>query len=99
MRGRDVSGRAGESLAGPSAPEDGPGSRFRGSSVPQLRIRPTGEPVYMLTIVDRGADILAASGTIGADLCTAFELEARRRVEDGRFFGFIAYASLTALKL
>jgi SAM-dependent methyltransferase len=59
----------------------------------------TNEPTYMLTIVDRGADLLAASGTVGADLCTALKLEARRRMEDGRFFGFIAYASLTASKL
>lgn len=58
----------------------------------------TTEGGYMLTIVDRGADLLCASGQIGADLAAALKAEARRRVEAGAFFGHIAYASLVARK-
>lgn len=51
---------------------------------------------YMLSIIDRGADILRASGRIGEEATAALKAEARRRVETGTFFGHIAYASLTA---
>ena len=53
---------------------------------------------YVLSIIDRGADILQASGKIGEDAAAALKAEARRRVENGMFFGHIAYASLTARK-
>jgi hypothetical protein len=56
----------------------------------------TDEPDYLLTIADRGADALAAEGTIGADLAAALKAEARRRVAAHEFFGHVAYASLTA---
>lgn len=56
----------------------------------------TTEGGYMLTIVERGADILRASGQIGDELAAALKAEARRRVEAGTFFGHIAYASLIA---
>jgi SAM-dependent methyltransferase len=55
-----------------------------------------GDGGYMLTILDRGADILQASGTIGEDLAAALKAEARRRAAAGRFFGHIAYASVIA---
>jgi ubiquinone/menaquinone biosynthesis C-methylase UbiE len=58
----------------------------------------TPEPTYLLTIVDRGADALANAGRIGPDLAAALKVEARYRVEDGRFFGHIAFASLIARK-
>ncbi len=58
----------------------------------------TEQPDYMLTIVDRGADVLAASGRIGTDLATALKSEARRRITAGCFFGSIAYGSLLAKK-
>lgn len=64
-----------------------------------LGIVETVEPDYMLTIADRGADVLAASGRISAELAQALKNEARRRVEAGCFFGSIAYGSLVALKL
>lgn len=51
---------------------------------------------YMLSIIDRGADILQASGMIGVEIAAALKSEARRRVASGTFFGHIAYASLTA---
>jgi SAM-dependent methyltransferase len=53
---------------------------------------------YMLSVVDRGADILFASGAIVEETAAALKSEARRRVEAGRFFGHIAYGSLTARK-
>jgi hypothetical protein len=58
----------------------------------------TTEPTYLLTIVDRGADILATTGRIGDGLAAALKSEARCRVETGRFFGHIAFASLIARK-
>jgi ubiquinone/menaquinone biosynthesis C-methylase UbiE len=54
---------------------------------------------YMVTVIDRGADLLAASGQIGADLAAALKAEARRRASVGLFFGHIAYASLIAQKV
>jgi ubiquinone/menaquinone biosynthesis C-methylase UbiE len=54
------------------------------------------DPDYLLSVVDRGADALAATGRIGAELAAALKTEARRRVEAGEFFGHIAYASVTA---
>lgn len=58
----------------------------------------TTEGGYMLTIVERGADILRGAGQIGDELAAALKAEARRRVADGSFFGQIAYASLIARK-
>ncbi|HYG90800.1 MAG TPA: methyltransferase domain-containing protein [Azospirillum sp.] len=51
---------------------------------------------YMPTIIDRGADILHALGRIGDGMAAALKAEARRRMDEGLFFGHIAYASLTA---
>jgi SAM-dependent methyltransferase len=58
----------------------------------------TSQGGYMITVVDRGADILAGSGRIDSDLASELKAEARRRVEAGTFFGHIAYASITARK-
>lgn len=63
-----------------------------------LGIVETTAPDYMLTIADRGADVLAATGRITAGLAEALKDEARQRVVEGRFFGSIAYASLVAKK-
>jgi len=52
----------------------------------------------MLTIVDRGADLLAHANSIGADQCQALKNEARRRVAAGAFFGHISYISVLARK-
>jgi ubiquinone/menaquinone biosynthesis C-methylase UbiE len=54
------------------------------------------EPAYMLTLVERGADQLAAAGRIGGDTSEALKAEARRRVDTGTFFGHIAYAAVFA---
>lgn len=57
-----------------------------------------GNDGYMLTVVDRGADILCSQGHIGQETAAALKEEARRRLRAGRFFGHIAYASLIARK-
>ncbi|HET8754626.1 MAG TPA: methyltransferase domain-containing protein [Solirubrobacteraceae bacterium] len=56
----------------------------------------TGDGGYMLTVVDRGADMLRAAAKIGDELAAALKAEARRRVAAGGFFGHIAYASIVA---
>lgn len=56
-------------------------------------------PNYMLTIVDRGADVLAAHRQIGPELAQALKAEARRRVDTHQFFGHISYTSLIARKI
>jgi ubiquinone/menaquinone biosynthesis C-methylase UbiE len=63
-----------------------------------LGIVETHEPDYMLTIADRGADVLAEAGRISTGLAQALKDEARRRVDSGCFFGSIAYGSLVAHK-
>jgi ubiquinone/menaquinone biosynthesis C-methylase UbiE len=54
----------------------------------------TEDPGYMLTLVDRGADTLVATGRVGADAAEALKSDARHRAAAGEFFGHIAYASL-----
>lgn len=58
----------------------------------------TAAPDYMLTIVDRGADVLATSSRIGSELAAALKAEARRRIATGIFYGAIAYTSIMAKK-
>jgi ubiquinone/menaquinone biosynthesis C-methylase UbiE len=58
----------------------------------------TTDPQYMLTIVDRGADLLAGAGSVGAEQAAALKAEARRRAEAGEFFGHISFVSLIARK-
>jgi SAM-dependent methyltransferase len=57
---------------------------------------PTGG--YMLALVERGIDALAADGTIGHELSLALKGEALRRSDEREFFGHIAYASAIAAK-
>jgi ubiquinone/menaquinone biosynthesis C-methylase UbiE len=56
----------------------------------------SGGAEYLLTLVDRGADLLLAEDRISAELAAALQAEARARVAAGRFFGRISYASLVA---
>jgi hypothetical protein len=53
---------------------------------------------YMLTVVERGADVLSTRREIGEETAAALKAEARRRVDAGTFFGHIAYASLVGRK-
>jgi ubiquinone/menaquinone biosynthesis C-methylase UbiE len=76
---------------------------LRAAGFTDLRVRSHGyvqinEPLYMISLVDRGADVLASGGIIGTDLAAALKAEARRRVEAGRFYGQISYTSLVAGK-
>ena len=73
----------------------------RGAGFEIVRFRSHGfvettEAGYALTIVDRGADLLHASGHIGEAMTAALKAEARRRVAAGTFFGHVAYGSVTA---
>jgi SAM-dependent methyltransferase len=56
----------------------------------------TSDPAYMLTLVDRGADALAAGPGGSPELADALKADARRRVEAGSFFGFIGFVSILA---
>jgi hypothetical protein len=57
----------------------------------------TTEAEYILSIIERGADILRGSGNIG-DEAAALKAEAHHRAEVGAFFGHIAYVSLITRK-
>jgi ubiquinone/menaquinone biosynthesis C-methylase UbiE len=69
---------------------------FRVSSLRSHGYVQTERPAYMLTLVDRGADLLAGNGTIGVDQAEALKTEARRRVNAGEFFGHISFLSVIA---
>ena len=56
----------------------------------------TSEPSYMLTIIDRGVDLLVTSETMGLSQAEALRTEAKRRVESGEFFGHISFVSAIA---
>ena len=58
----------------------------------------TSEPTYMLTLVDRGAEVLMGAGSLTADDADALRKEARRRVQAGEFFGHISFVSVIARK-
>jgi ubiquinone/menaquinone biosynthesis C-methylase UbiE len=53
---------------------------------------------YVISIVERGAAALVASGRIGAYLGEALKAEARRRAQAGALSAHIAYACLMARK-
>ena len=52
----------------------------------------------MLTWIDRGADVLVQRGCLTVEMGEAVKLEAKRRSEESRWFGHIAFASLFARK-
>ena len=54
---------------------------------------------YLVTLVERGADILAADGRLTADTAAALRAETAERVATGTFFGHIAYVSTLARKV
>jgi ubiquinone/menaquinone biosynthesis C-methylase UbiE len=51
---------------------------------------------YMVTVVERGIDLLLAIGQIGDEVAAALRAEVSRRAEQGLFFGHVAYLSLIA---
>ena len=58
----------------------------------------TAEPTYMLTLVDRGAEILSKSGSLSAEIADSLKKEARQRAQAGEFFGHISFVSAIARK-
>jgi ubiquinone/menaquinone biosynthesis C-methylase UbiE len=75
----------------------------RAAGVAEVRLRShayleSPEAGYMLAVVERGADVLVATGRLGAEAGEALKREARRRSDEGVWFGFIAYASLIGSK-
>ncbi len=56
------------------------------------------EGAYLLTWVDRGADVLLQAGRIGEEQAASLKAEARRRSEAKEWFGHIAFASVLARK-
>jgi len=56
------------------------------------------DPSYMLTLIDRGVEMMVDSGVIGSSQGEAIQSEAKRRVESGEFFGQISYISAIAQK-
>ncbi len=57
-----------------------------------------GDGVYMMSIVDRGIDMLRGAGQITEATAGALKAEARARTDAGTFFGHIAYGSVIARK-
>lgn len=58
----------------------------------------TSRPDYLLSLLSRGVTAGSKAGEYGDQLATAFQAEARRRVEDGSFYGAILFISTTATK-
>jgi hypothetical protein len=57
------------------------------------------EAGYMLTWIDRGADVLASDGRISQEHADSLKGEARRRSSQRAWFGHIAFASILGRKL
>jgi len=57
------------------------------------------DPTYFFTVVDRGADLLVADGVLGQCAADALKAEARRRSDEGTFFGSMSYVCAIAAKL
>ena len=57
-----------------------------------------GESPWFQSIIDRGADAMAASGLIDAALASALKQELRTRIESGRFYGQVPFVCITAQK-
>ena len=57
-----------------------------------------GESAYFLTVIDRGADRMAETGLLQPETAEALKSEARARVANSSFFGFMSYVSQIAQK-
>ena len=57
-----------------------------------------GDSAYFLTVIDRGADIMAERRLISTDTGRALKQEARNRIERDAFFGFMSYVSVVCRK-
>ena len=73
--------------------------RFAVQSLRSYGYLQTTDPNYMLTLIDRGADILAGNGSLDVNAADALRKEARRRAQAGEFFGHISFVSAIGRKL
>ena len=71
---------------------------FNLKSVKSYGYAQTTNPDYMLTVIDRGIDIIATEGGISSDCAAALKNEARQRIKAGKFFGHITFFSILATK-
>ena len=58
----------------------------------------TVEAEYLLSLIERGVTAAESAGDCGPELSRGFYAEARRRVEEGTFYGAILFVSLIAMK-
>lgn len=56
------------------------------------------DAAYFLGVINRGADRMAETGVLFPNTAEALKEEARQRVAEGRFFGFMSYVSQMARK-
>lgn len=56
------------------------------------------DAAYFLTVIDRGADRMAETGVLFPATAEALKAEARSRVAENKFFGFMSYVSQIARK-
>lgn len=57
-----------------------------------------GDAPYFRTVIGRGADLMVNRGLMTADAALSLKTEADQRIKQGRFFGFISFLSLIAMK-
>ena len=58
----------------------------------------TGDAAYFMTVIDRGATIMAERGLIASATAAALKDEARNRLQRNAFFGFMSYVSVIATR-
>jgi ubiquinone/menaquinone biosynthesis C-methylase UbiE len=58
----------------------------------------TTSPDYLLTLLSRGMSAAGRAGEVGQAMVKSFDAEARRRVENGTFFGSLTFLSVVARK-
>ena len=57
-----------------------------------------GDATYFLTVIERGADKMAETGLLYPTTAQALKTEAKNRIADNKFFGFMSYVSQIAIK-
>ena len=72
---------------------------FRPKPLRSYGLVETLSPGLTLSWVGRGADALVRDGIISEAFAEAMKAEGERRAQSGNFFGYMAYASLTAAKI
>jgi SAM-dependent methyltransferase len=57
-----------------------------------------GDATYFMTVIDRGADRMVETGLLQPETAEALKAEARTRLAQNKFFGFMSYVSQIARK-